>query len=90
MIDKIASPKSNISRAITRSGIKKDTRELVIACGYSVSGKYGYFICWEQIVKNGYEYTDPIFFKAKESERTYSQVLKQLDHLVAASKSSDV
>ena len=47
MTEQIATPISNISRALARGKVIKDARELVVACGYSVSGEYGYFICWE-------------------------------------------
>jgi hypothetical protein len=87
MVEQIDNPISKGSRTIARSGVKRDTRELVIACGYSVSGKYGYFICWEEVTDKGYKYADPILFKNKESERTYTQTLKQLEHLVEAYKS---
>ena len=87
MTEQIATPISNISRALARGKVIKDARELVVACGYSVSGEYGYFICWEHFDGKAYQYTDPIFFKPKESERTYREVMKQLEHVVAAYKS---
>lgn len=87
MVDQIDAAVSKASRTVARAGVKKEARELVIACGYSVSGKYGYFICWEEVTPKGYKYTDPILFKPKESERTYAQILKQLEHLAEAYKS---
>lgn len=78
--DDIMLPSTYTSRTITRSGIVKEGRELVVACGYAQSGAFGYFVCWEQQAPQGdnkvlYEYSSPISFNKKENERTLHQVL---------------
>lgn len=82
MVEQFAVPCSKTSRTLVRGGIVRDKQELVVACGYSVSGRYGYFICWENTTDDAVCYSNPVFFKPKESEQTYREVLKQLEHLV--------
>lgn len=80
------------SRTVTRSGVIQDGRELVVVCGYSVGGVFGYFVCWEQQTqakgnKILYEYSNPITFKKKENERTLHEVLADFRLIVAKTSS---
>jgi hypothetical protein len=69
-----------------RTGFIQDTRELVIVCGYSVSGLYGYFICWETLIDGVHLYTDPIAFEQKTTEASYTRLIGDLNRIIAAYK----
>lgn len=73
-------PQSLTSRTVTRSGVVENGKELVVSCGYTRKGQFGYFICWEKQEprkdnKVMYEYSDVISFKKKANERTLHEVL---------------
>lgn len=72
-------PQTLTSCTITRSGIVENGKELVVSCGYTRGGQFGYFICWErqELHKNNkmmYEYSDIVSFKKKANERTLYEV----------------
>jgi hypothetical protein len=80
--DDVLLPQSFTSRTITRSGIINDGKELVVSCGYAVSGAFGYFMCWEKQTprienKVLYEYSDVVRFKQKVNDRTLQDLLKE-------------
>ena len=80
-------PATMTSRTITRSGIKKDGKELVVSCGYSTAGKFGYFVCWEQQTaradnKTLHEYSNVVTVKPKANDRTLHEVLADFKVLV--------
>lgn len=62
--------------------------ELVISCGYTNGGKFGYFICREKVTAVGnlhdetYEYTDQTAFYLKENEKTYQHVLEDVKRMI--------
>lgn len=82
------SSESLIDLTTFRSGIRSGDGELVIACGYTVDGQYGYFICEE--IKTTHKdkrpmwiYTNQRSFDKKINERTYHEVLNKLKTMVA-------
>jgi hypothetical protein len=79
------------SRTITRSGIIENGREMVVSCGYTHEGQFGYFVCWESQTphkdnKIMHEYSDVISFKKKVNERTLYEVLADFRALVESFK----
>ena len=79
------------SRTVTRSGIVENGKELVVSCGYTREGQFGYFVCWESQTphrdnKVMYEYSDVVSFKKKANERTLHEVLAEFKTLVDSRK----
>lgn len=70
-----------------RSGTKIDDRELVIACGYTQDGRYGYFIIEEQQTvdkkskRPKWVYTNQRKFVQKKNEQSYREVLQHLKQI---------
>jgi hypothetical protein len=57
---------------------------LVIACGYSVGLKFGYFICTETVDKTGhFVYSDVKTFLEKVDNHTYQQALTEYNRLTS-------
>lgn len=84
-------PQSLTSRTITRSNVVQNGKELVVSCGYTRSGQFGYFVCWEaqdphKDNKIMYEYSDVISFKKKANERTLHEVLADFKTLTDSFK----
>lgn len=81
--------KSKSRLSVYNSGVFDELgRETVISCGYTIGGKFGYFICKERVdATNGdnvavYEYTDQTAFYPKENEKTYPRVLEALGQML--------
>lgn len=85
--------KSKNRLSVYNSGVfDDDGRELVISCGYTHGGKFGYFVCKEiktskslsetDVINYVYEYSDQVAFYPKESEKTYQTVLKELEGMI--------
>lgn len=81
--------KSKNRLSVFNSGVfDANGRELVISCGYTNGGKFGYFICKElrvgkplsetDVINYEYEYTDQTAFYLKENEKTYQRVLEHV------------
>lgn len=79
--------------SVHNTGIFDDGgRELVIACGYTHGGKFGYFVCKEIRVGNAlsetdtinyeYRYSDQTAFYLKENEKTYQRVLEDVKRMI--------
>lgn len=74
---------SKTSRTLFRTDKITEDGQLVIACGYTTDGKFGYFIIHEQQSPNNeFVYTKPIHFAEKKHERTYQEVLKKLKEAI--------
>ena len=80
--------KSRLS--VFNTGVFDDEgRELVISCGYTHGGKFGYFVCKEKVTAVGnphdetYEYTDQTAFYLKENEKTYQRVLEDVKRQIS-------
>lgn len=85
--------KSKNRLSVFNSGVfDDDGKELVISCGYTNGGKFGYFICKEtrtgkslsetDVVNYVYEYTDQTAFYLKENEKTYQRVLEDVKRAI--------
>lgn len=59
----------------------KDNKQLVIAVGYTTTGNFGYFLCWEN---NGR--LENILFKKKENEHTYQDILIEAKKIIKSCK----
>lgn len=70
-----------------RSGTKIGDSELVIACGYTQDGRYGYFIIEEQQTIDAktkrpkWTYRNQRSFLQKKNEQSYREILQQLKQL---------
>lgn len=87
----IGQPSTLSSRTITRSGIIENEKELVVACGYTVGGQFGYFVCWErQEPRNDnkvmHEYSGTVLFKKKANDRTLYDVLADFKTFIDSRK----
>ena len=77
-----------VSLTVHRSGHKINGSELVVTCGYSVGGQYGYFICLEDQTKEKetnipvYKYTNQYIFFPKKDESSFAQALQYLKSIV--------
>lgn len=82
--------KSKSRLSVFNSGMfDADGHELVISCGYTNGGKFGYFVCKEKVTfvgnphDNTYEYIDQSAFYLKETEKTYQIVLEEVKRMIA-------
>ena len=81
------SAKSFTNLTVFRSGKKTDDAELVVTCGYTNDGRYGYFICNEttsvdsKTKKPVWLYEDQVAFFPKKNEATYREVLVKVKEL---------
>ena len=78
---------STSSRTIKRSGLVVKGKDFVVACGYNVDGKFGYFICWEDQQQGKgnttlYKYSGFVQFYEKKNERTLHEVIDKFRFLV--------
>lgn len=80
------------SAAVVRSGLISDGgSEVVVACGYTLDGRFGYFIIDEAKIDNMYHYGNQYAFFAKQNEQTYQEAVRYLhkvihDRQIAAKK----
>lgn len=85
--DGMYSTKSFTDLTSVRSGKKLADGELVIACGYTHDGRYGYFIIEEQQTTDSkskrpmWMYTNQRAFIQKKNEQSYKEALHQLKML---------
>lgn len=82
------SSESLVDLTTFRSGTHSNGGELVIACGYTVDGQYGYFICEETKTTSKdkrpmWIYTNQRSFDKKINERTYNEVLSKLKTMLS-------
>ena len=76
--------KSKNRLSVFNTGVFDDSgRELVISCGYTHGGKFGYFVCREKMTGEVYEYTEQTAFYLKETEKTYQRVLEDVKRMIA-------
>lgn len=75
---------SLVSLVCANSGKLDDNgKELVITCGYSKAGKYGYFICKQKEDGKGrHLYSDQLEFFQKHDERTFTSALARFKEIV--------
>lgn len=80
---------SKTSLAVHKSAVlDSEGKELVIACGYTKGGKFGYFICKEHIANTGhppsevFKYSDQREFYQKENNHTYTAVLAKMKEIL--------
>lgn len=73
-----------VTLTVHHSGHIVDNKELVVTCGYSIDGRYGYFICLEDKILDAaanatmYKYTDQRAFFPKKDESSFAQALQYL------------
>ena len=86
--DGMYSAKSYTNLTVHRSGKKDGNIELVVACGYTNDGKYGYFIIDEEQTtdpktqKTMWIYTNQRWFVPKKNEQSYRDVLTTLKEMI--------
>lgn len=86
--DGMHTDKSYADLTVHRSGQKDGNKELVVACGYTNDGKYGYFIIEEEqtvckkTMKPMWLYTNQRQFTPKKNEQSYRDVLTALGDIV--------
>lgn len=63
--------------------VRNDANGKVIACGYTVSGKFGYFICEETYDVNHetYKYDNITHFVERKNDKSYHDAIQLLDSL---------
>lgn len=88
--DSMYSSTSFTDLTVFRSGKTDEAgRELVVTCGYTNGGQYGYFICYEdhgvdkKSNKPVWLYVNQYSFDQKKTEATYREVLRKLRGLVS-------
>lgn len=85
---KLLNTKSKTSLAILHSNkFDGDGKELVVVCGYTECGKFGYFIIKEYVtvqddIPTMYEYTDQRLFVPKTNEQQYGYLLSRLKEMI--------
>lgn len=60
-------------------------RELVVACGYTTTNKFCYFICWERIdaeTTRPYIYEHPVAVFEKTNENTYQHCVSIFNQML--------
>ena len=81
---------SKVSLAVSHGGIFDEGKELVVTCGYSTGGEFGYFLCKEEkkVVKGitTHYYTDQTNFIRKANGHTYSEVLEKFKEVIETHK----
>lgn len=71
------------SLALFRTGVfDEEGKETVLACGYSDSEEFGYFIIKEHKEGEEFVYTDETAFFRKDNEQTFQEALTKLSKIV--------
>lgn len=60
--------------------------EWVVACGYTVGGKFGYFVIKEKRRGHSVIYSDQAAFVFKQNEKAYPEALAKLREIVSNQK----
>ena len=77
-----------VSTTVHHSGHIIDGLELVVVCGYSIDGRYGYFICLEdKSIEDAtnmplYKYSKQYCFFPKKDETSFAQTMQQLKTII--------
>ena len=86
--DDMAKTSVYVTLTVHHSGHKVSDKELVVTCGYSIGGRYGYFICLEDQLKESstntilYKYTNQYAFFPKKDEYSFAQALQYLKSII--------
>lgn len=86
--DGMYSTESFTDLTVHRTGFKVNNKELVVTCGYTNDGRFGYFIVDEELTtdrktnKPKWKYTNQRTFIQKKNEQAYKEILKQVQQMI--------
>lgn len=87
-LDGMYSVNSYTDLTVFRTGKVQDGKELVITCGYTNDGRFGYFIVDEQLSKDGktnrpmWKYSNQRAFFQKKNEQAYKDAIDQIKGMI--------
>ena len=87
--DGMYSTSSFTDLTVHRTGHKNGSKEVVVTCGYTNDGRFGYFIVDEELVtdrktkKQKWSYTNQRAFVQKKNEQAYKDILAQVQRIIS-------